>query len=202
MKRFEVVEIEYDKLRNDLRKNCDKLIHKHNIKFNYDIERDEYVALVKMSKSPLKKKSRHTSPAKISHNFKKRMQKREETDKYGIHKKLKRRSIKAHTSHVHQADFHQSCMLSFSQSRSNFKRVKSPVVYRPSHKILKKIRKSAPFQEKVKSASRRPTSQRKKRDFSAPKKIKRSVSRNRVNGYSQKSKNQNNLLIRRNPTSE
>jgi hypothetical protein len=190
MKRFEVVEIEYDKLRNDLRQNCDKLIHKHNIKFNYDIERDEYVALVKMSKSPFKKKSRNTSPAKISQNFNKRMQKREETEKYGIHKKIKRRSIKANTSHVHQADFHNSCMLSFSQSRSNFKRVRSPVVYRPSHKIMKKMRKSAPFRENVKTKSRRTPSQNKrKRDFSAPKKVKmkRSVSASRVNGYSQKS---------------
>jgi hypothetical protein len=118
------------------------------------------------------------------------MKQREETEKYGIHTKIKRRSIKANTSHVHQADFHNSCMLSFSQSRSKFTRVRSPVVYRPSHKHIKKMRKSAPLgKERIKALGRSPSSNKmNKREFSVKKKMKRSVSAKRVNGYSQRSK--------------
>ena len=44
MKKFEVIEIEYDKLRDDLKSNCEELIDKNNIMFNYDEEQDQYIA--------------------------------------------------------------------------------------------------------------------------------------------------------------
>ena len=150
MRKFKVVEIEYDKLRNDLKNNCDQMIKRHNIKFNYDIERDEYVALVKMSKSPLRKRFRNSSPVRISQNFNQRMKNRRKLEKYGIHQKIPRRSIEPNTPHVIQADFHQSCRLSASKTRSTHKRIRSPVVYRPSHKS-----RFSPRKETKKSVSRK-----------------------------------------------
>jgi hypothetical protein len=164
MKKFEVIEIEYDKLGEDLKSNCEDLIEKNNIMFNYDEEQDQYIAFVKFD--PNRARSLDPTPRNSDTNSRilRRKKKAFASKKYGIfndypfkpknlendegsQKKLEikgsRRSPsqkKFKNSRRHsptpetQEMFHESCLKEEIKSRAKSPRVQSSVVYRPSHK--------------------------------------------------------------------
>ena len=84
MKKFEVIEIEYDQLREDLRSNCEELIEQNNILFNYDQEQDQYIAYVKFD--PGRARSLDAQPRKSDTNSRllRRKKKPFASSKYGI----------------------------------------------------------------------------------------------------------------------
>ena len=84
MKKFEVIEIEYDKLEEDLRSNCEDLIEKNNILFNYDEEQEQYIAFVKFD--PQRARSLGHKPRKSDSNSRLLRRKKKEfrSKKYGI----------------------------------------------------------------------------------------------------------------------
>ena len=84
MKKFEVIEIEYEKLRDDLKSNCEELIDKNNIMFNYDEEQDQYIAFVKFD--PSRARSLDPKPRDSESNSRvlRRKKKQIASKKYGI----------------------------------------------------------------------------------------------------------------------
>jgi hypothetical protein len=160
MKKFEVIEIEYDQLREDLKSNCEDMIDKNNIMFNFNEEEDQYIAYVKFDPyraRSLEPKPRYSSPhTRVLRRKKKNFvsnkygifndypfkprsirEKSEESTKILIKssksppKKKRKPKIKEPTKET-QGVFHESCLKEEIKSRSKYSRVKGTVMYKPT----------------------------------------------------------------------
>ena len=164
MKKFEVIEIEYDKLREDLKSNCEELIEQNDILFNYDAEQDQYIAFVKFDPQRARSLGHKPRGSDVNTRILRRKRKNFVSKKYGIFNdfpfkqrtpkekspdqkkvlikgskrspsvKKKPKVVFKPTTEQTQAVFHESCLKSEIKSRSKVKRIKGSTVYRPSHR--------------------------------------------------------------------
>ena len=166
MKKYEIVEIDYEKLRTDLKSNCEEMINKHNIKFNYDDEKNEYIALIKFDHKRARSLDLHSRGNRSNSRVIRKKKKKIESGKYGIYNDYpfiaKKENLADNQNEVEekkltksnnryqfkgkykplteksQKDLHDSCLKNELKSRRKIKRVRSQVVYRPSHSDTRK----------------------------------------------------------------